>query len=261
MLCLLWAGMNMQAQMMGNLLDEVGYNARAKLVDEFFERFNGTEDRPDIVRGGKDYEKKRILVLFDGKMFKSFEDSLFVEAEKFADVVNKQKVKMDYADSTWVAHAVCNGKMKGKDVKFDLYLTVEHRRENLYKWVIAKAQGEIFELKASKVNERIMLMPDDHETNFVSLYRITHEKDNYITNYAKRGTEVDQTSVFLAYVYNGWLDIESVDELEFVFTQVQGYIFTIRDFKRDGNNSGWLINSFKKVSNKEKKEFLDFIHN
>lgn len=34
------------------------YDSRIKLVDEFFDRFNGKEGHPDISRKDKDYRKK-----------------------------------------------------------------------------------------------------------------------------------------------------------------------------------------------------------
>ncbi len=242
------------------MLNDEQYGARVKLVDEFFDRFNGLEDRPDIDKNDPDYHFKRLLVLFNGKMFTSFTDSTFIAAKEFIETINKDSVKLNYADKQWYANATCHGKFKGKDVVFTLYLTVEHRKSNMYKWVISKAEGDIFSLSPSKKSEKIMMMPDDHETNFLSLHRITNENDDLISNYTRKNHSVDETSVFLSYVYNGLLNIDYVSDLNFTFLQVPGYEFSIKEFEREGYNVGWLICSFNKLTEKQKKDKIKLVY-
>ncbi len=240
-------------------LNEEQFRASINLVDDFIARFNGDKDKPGTNKKDKDYATNRILFLFNGKMFKSFEDSLFLEAKVFADSVAKNQAKLLYSDTTWIAKANCHGKLKGKSVDFTLYLSVEKRQEEMYKWVITKASGDAFKLKPSRKTTKAMLMPDDHETNFMSLHRITTERDDYITYYANKNFAVDETSVFYSLVYYGLLDIEYVSDLQFIFLQVPGYKFSIKYFERETNNSGWLINSFGKSNEEEKNKFLNYI--
>lgn len=242
-------------------LNEEQFRASINLVDDFIARFNGDKDRPNIDKEDENYEINRILFLFNGKMFKSFEDSLFIEAKKFAESIVKNNTKILYSDTTWAAKAQCRGKFADKEVDFILYLSTEKRREQMYKWVITKAVGDIFKLKPSRHATKAMLMPDDHETNFMSLNRITTEKDDYITYYANKNFHIDETSVFFSLVYNGLLDIEYVSDLQFVFFQVPGYRFSIKYFERETDNSGWLINSFEKVNDREKENNLNYIFN
>lgn len=261
MIMMLLAANFANGQVIGGLLNDKLYNTRVKLVDEFFERFNGKSLRLDIKEHDEDAKLKNLLVLFNANMFKSLEDSAFIEAIKFAKKVLQDSITIHYHDSTWIAKAICHGTLNGKSVDFTLYLNVENRSGKLYKWVISKAEGSIFELKPSLQKETIMLMPDDHETNFMSLRRITTEKDDYILNYKQKFFSVDQTSVFFAYVNKGLLNIEYVKNLEFIFYQVPEYKFTIGHFDRENYNSGWLIKSLKKISDKEKTEFLKYIYN
>lgn len=249
------------AQVLGNLLDNNLYGARIKLVDEFFERFNGKAMRPDIKADSQDADFKNLLVLFNGEMFKSSQDSTFREAKSFAHKVLQDSVQLNYQDTAWIAKATCHGTFKEEPVDFTLYLNVENRHGRLYKWVIAKAEGNIFRLKPSLEKESIMLMPDDHETNFMSLRRITTEKDDYILNYKQKQFSIDQTSVFYAFVNTGLLNIEYVRGLEFIFFQVPEYKFSISHFERDTYNAGWLISSLERVTDEEKAEFLNYIYN
>lgn len=237
------------------------YDSRIKLVDEFFDRFNGKEGHPDISRKDKDYRKKNLMFVFNGRMFKSKEDAKFKELQNFINTVIEKNISINYSDTTWFAKAVCHGKLKGKEVDFTLYLNVEHRKEDMYKWVIAKAEGDVFKLKPSLKSEKIMLMPDDHETNFMSLHRITTEKDDLISCYMQKDYPLDETSVFLSDVYNGLLDIDYVKDLQFIFYQVPNYVFRIKFIERETNNTGWLITDFDKVSEDEKEYFLDYLYN
>ena len=261
LLLVLLANNGVVAQTLGEFLNEEHYNIRVKLVDEFFNRFNGKELRLDIKPETENVAMKNLLVLFNAGMFTSLQDSAFFEAKAFAQRVLQDSIKLNYNDTTWLAKATCHGKLKGKDVDFVLYLNVENRRGKLYKWVIAKAEGDIFKLAPSIEKETIMLMPDDHETNFMSLRRITTEKDDYILNYKQKQYSLDETSVFYGLVYTGILDIEYVKPLEFIFFQVPGYIFAIRNFERENYNTGWLISSLKKIGEEEKTKFLNYIYN
>lgn len=237
------------------------YDSRIKLVDEFFDRFNGKEGHPDISRKDKDYRKKNLMFVFNGRMFKSKEDAKFKELQNFINTVIEKNISINYSDITWFAKAVCHGKLKGKEVDFTLFLNVEHRKEDMYKWVIAKAEGDVFKLKPSLKSEKIMLMPDDHETNFMSLHLITTEKDDLISCYMQKDYPLDETSVFLSDVYNGLLDIDYVKDLQFIFYQVPNYVFRIKFIERETNNTGWLITDFDKVSEDEKEDFLDYLYN
>ena len=67
------------AQIMSNQLNKELYDSRIKLVDEFFDRFNGKEGHPDISNRDKDYRKKNLMFVFNGRMFKSKEDEKYKE--------------------------------------------------------------------------------------------------------------------------------------------------------------------------------------
>lgn len=244
-----------------NQLNNGLYDSRIKLVDEFFDRFNGKEGHPGIAKSDKSYRKKNLTLVFNGKMFKSKDDAKFKEAQNLVDTVLAKNIHINYSDTTWFAKAICHGKFRGKEIDFTLYLNVEHRKEDMYKWVIAKAEGEIFKLKPSLNSDKIMLMPDDHETNFMSLHRVTTEKDDLITRYMQKSYLLDETSVFLSDVYNGLLDIEYVKDLQFIFYQVPGYVFRIKFIERETNNTGWLITSFYKALEEKKTDFLNYLYN
>ncbi len=235
-------------------------SVRVGLIDEFFNRFNGVAAHPDLPGEGVENRKENLLMLFNLSQFKSKEDSLFVEAAMFADRVIEDSVCLHFEDSTWFALAHCKGVMDGRSVRFDLYLTVEHRKKNMYKWVIANAGGSLFEATPDTSHSEAMLYPDDHETNFLSLRRMTQEQPKNVCAFMAKNFSYDSASVFTYLVYSGKLKIDYVDELEFVFTQVPGYIFNVKYFERERNNAGWLIDRCYKTSDEKKKRLLCSIH-
>lgn len=253
---LLSFSMNLHAQFIINLLDTTLYDARVKLVDEFIDRFDGKDIRKEVLQR-ESRAKDNLMLLFNYDIFSSPEDSLFKEANIFADKIMSDSITINYSDSTWFAMANCHGKLSGKPVDFMIYLNVEERGKDMYKWVISKVEGNPFTLSSVLTKKDLFLYPDDHETNFMSLAKMTKEAYKYASCYTNKDYTVDQTSVFLTLIQYGILKIEHVTELEFLFLQVPGYGFTIKNIERESLNSGWLINSFFKMTSQEKKKFLN----
>ena len=242
--------------------DKELFKARVKLVEGFMRRFNGTEILHTIDTTQSGYKQKNILSLFDGMLFgtRGENDSLYTLANDFAHDVLKYTTKLHNLDTARCAVAPCHGKLKGKPVDFVLMLNTEKYDDDAYKWVIAKAQGDIFKLTPSAVSNDILITPLAHETNFMELGRITTQKDDWILNYKQRQYDLDETAVFFSLVNAGLLDIEYVKSLQFVFMQLPGWMFTIMDFDRETMNSGWLITSFSKITDAEKKNILENVY-
>ena len=92
-----------------NQLNDGLYNSRIKLVDEFFDRFNGKEGHPGIAKNDKNYRKKNLTLVFNGKIFKSKDDAKFKEAQNLIDSVIAKNIHINYPDSTWFAKTICHG--------------------------------------------------------------------------------------------------------------------------------------------------------
>ena len=128
------------------------------------------------------------------------------------------------------------------------------------KWGIAKAEGETLKMIPPKTKYNMMLLPNDHETNFISLHRMTKDTPKQSMRFARKDFAIDETSVFFTLISMGLLKIEFVIDLQFVFYQVPGYKFAISYYEREKANCGWLISSFERISEKEKEEFISKMH-
>lgn len=253
----------MQVPVMGQSispLDNDRYRARVKLVDEFRERFNLHTQQSSLSDCREDSLADNILLLCDLASMKSKNDSAFILAKNFARTAVRQHTKLQYADSTWVAKAHCHARYKGKATEFTLFLNVQERGKGMYKWVIARAEGELLMLPPSQRHDRIMLLPDDHETQFMSLRNMTSHQPDCVVNFASGHVRIDPTSVFFALAYGGDLQIEYVSPLEFIFLQVPGYIFSLRHFERESKNAGWLIDTITPATKEQKDNFLQTIY-
>ncbi len=237
------------------------YNSRIKLLSEFMQRFNGEEDNPfiDSINGEK--YKLNLCQLFDSEIILKNREINEPKAFQFIDSVLTNSIKIHFNDAEWYAKVNCVGKIKEKEVNFSLYLTVEERGKDMYKWVISDVEGEIFNLTSSKISEKIMLYPNEHESDFMRLNSITHGKDDYITLYSSKQSHVDRLTVFNTLVFYDILNIEYVNDIEYTFLQVPGFIFTVREIDRDSTNSGWLITEWDEVPDAVKNGILQRIYN
>lgn len=241
------------------LLNKELYKARVKLVDEFFARFDGKELAPGINPNAEDAQRQNLCLLLDFDAIKSNIDYNYAAAIEFVDTIIANNTQVNYTDTLWYAKADCSALLNGKPVELTLFLTVEHRQKNMWKWVINNAGGECLDLHPAETPKNTMILPDDHEINFMSLSHITKGNYDRITLFAQKGYGPDPLTSFFSLVYNGLLKIEYVRDLEFTFLQVPGYEFTIRFFERDSSNSGWLISSFTKKTEDEKNKTIKTI--
>lgn len=217
------------------------YKSKVAFIDEFMSRFNGEECslplNADTVGTNIPPRAFAILSLFNLDDIVSRQQ----EATDFAREVVERGIRLSPADSLWRARGEVSGRLNGKPITFSLTLRVEGRGENMQKWSIEEASGEIFNLKPSATGKDFYITPDDNEVNFMSLTGITGPQYDCITNYAANDTKIDPTTVFFTLVWQGDLKIECFNSLEYIFPNIPGWIFTVKKFERETTNSGWLI--------------------
>lgn len=244
-----------------DMLNSDLYNSRVKLVSEFMHRFNREEYNPYVDTNSSDSDKVNICQLFDIEKILNNRKENEPKAFQLVDSILQNNVKIHYSDAEWYAKVKCIGSFKGKQITFDMLLTVEQREKDMFKWVISDVEGDIFNLIPSRKSEKIILLPNEHESNFMRLNSITSEKDDYITLYSSICNPTNKLTVFNTLVYYGYLNIEYVTDIRYTFLQVPGYVFTIKECERESTNSGWLICDWNEISDNEKEILLQRIYN
>ena len=122
--------------------------------------------------------------------------------------------------------------------------------------VICDIDGDLFKTSKDREHKELFIMPNENEQFFMSIRKLTTESYKFIDDYTKDSYKADRLSTFLALVRMNLLKIDSVTDVEFTFLQVPGYSFTIKYFNRETKNSGWLIDSFVRISQEEKNNII-----
>ena len=221
-----------RAQSLPDLLMAQDFAAQVKSVDEFIQRFNGTESHP-AVPDSVDARMYNLVALFDRNMPRANEpDSVFERnIMDFIGYVVQNDVKIRLTDA-------------------DMYAEVE--TEATVRWAIVGAKGLV---KAGLIDTTTFygISPVEHEIHFMGIGDIFEKGNNSrLMGYRGKDTRVDELSVLLAWGTTDNVRISQVERLTLHCLEVPGYVFTIEVRNRKGNNSGWLISSFRRLENKEK---------
>ena len=243
---------NTQAQIvfLDNEFENFYYNV--KQIDEFILRFNLKEllIQPDQ---SASYERDNRILLFDKNYYLDNSEYL----NDFLSSIEKEHTVLSFYDSTWYAIADCNVTFQGKKDKITLILRTEQVKDDIYKWSIMDAKGDMLELTPRTQSDQLRLFPTDNEVNFIALRSVTTSNAPNITLYSENKHINDRLSVFNCLVYNKLLKINNVQTLSYCFTQVKGYKFFVKNFSRDEKNAGWLIFDVQKEVENEQNETAD----
>lgn len=259
---------SLQAQnAIGNFVeDESKLYAETKQLNQFFRRFNNEE-----ATNGKRYSKhqpeyrnavgrqKYLPLLFD------IDNQLIadnIKADFIQNVTDTDSpVFLNFHAGDWFAEVKTQFLYKGEQVNVSFYLQLE--KENLgRKWVITNVffseYNAIFDDRFSN-KQKHFLHPLSHELDFMNLIKVFRE-DNEIKDYTNKGFKVDYLSIFMYEFKKELFSFVNVKEVVFHFFQVPGWYFSLKEYNRPSNNSGWLIAQLSPINETEKKMLLKYIY-
>ncbi|MDE7110899.1 MAG: hypothetical protein K2O38_03250 [Muribaculaceae bacterium] len=223
-------------------VDNLIFQHQINSIDEFILRFNeaSTTDRQNP-------DSQSLRSLFDLKTIANNPEILVDSAQNFIDAICENEVHLNFADSKWVARAECVGSLEGKEVTFTLYLTIEQSNNGAFKWALSRVEGSSFELTPKDQKLRPSISPTDHELNFMSLIEITDRQKSNISDLLSTTNQLNRASVFCSLIYYGLLKLTQIKDVSFLFYQVPGHLFIVKDFPRNDSNAGWLIYEWSKI--------------
>lgn len=230
------------------------FSVYVKSVDEFMRRFNGEELHPNVNRNDTDYKKKNLMWLFNFDVKNKTQE--FPKMREFIEKVVANNTMLNFNDSTWFGEVAITAKYKGRDVSLTLYLRTEPTPKPNFCWKLCGLSGldktGIFTLGKQSGISNI-----EHEVYFVELSSIFKNDKTNLFDYISTRNHIDQLSVFLALCKTGQMTFSQVESVDFVFTNVPGYVFRIKEYGRRDDNAGWLISSFDECKNKQ--EFINHL--
>ena len=232
--------------------------AQVKSLEEFQNRFNGTEKKPGSVVGNDSLSRVNNLIsLFDFQIDKKginkeqFRNKIY----EFVDSVLINHVQFDMISPMLWCECNCLFKYQGKNKHITLILQKESFNNGIYRWAIVSVKGLE---KTNIIPEHFYsISPVEHEIYFIGLQDLFNENPSHAFGYRAKSVKIDQLSVLLTLVQTGSIKFDIVEKQTFHYLGVPGYVFTIKEFSRTGQNSGWLISDFKKMNIKEKKELIN----
>lgn len=226
-----------------------------KSIAEFVGRFNGDESKPDVASDSL-WRSHNIASLFDTKMsHKGLSDEAFLQQIKdFVSSVCDWDGKLTI-ESNAFAEATCIIKYKGKKYDISVVLKREKTAKGDNKWAVAGLKG-MSSLKLYS-NKRMAISPVEHEIHFMGMADFFGGNCSRVPHIRSNDKEIDELSFFLGLCIAGAITFVKVDELKMHFVGLPGYVFSIEEITRKGDNSGWLITDMQKADDNAKMEYIN----
>lgn len=240
-------------------------NAKTKQVGQFIRRFNHDEDEKGNRLNNDDkkyrntkYRKDFIAHLFDKQ---STTISVGLRNEFIDQVTNKNKPKfLDFHGGEWYAEVAADFTHFGKTVNILLFLKLE-KENGGHKWVLSNVYYSYFNSFFDKkpTENTPFLHPLSHELGFMNM-RKAFENVDIIEYFGEKEYKPDYLTLFFYEIKKSNLKFETVTNVKFHFLQIDNWYFELQDFNRYDHNSGWLISNLMKITDEDKKQFINLIH-
>lgn len=237
----------------------VDFEAQVKSLDEFQARFNGIEHKNGTMMVNDSLIRVTNLVsLFDFGMDKKglTKEQFRVNLNCFVDSVLLNNINFDVLSNGLWAECKCRFKYEGKEKRITLIMQKELYGKDVYRWAIVAAKG-LPEAGIINVDKLYPISPVEHEIFFMGLHDLFNENASHAMGYRAKKVRIDQLSVLLSMIQLGVIKFELVEEQTFHYLDVPGFVFTIKEYVRNGTNSGWLINDFQRLNKQEKNDYIN----
>lgn len=247
-----------------DFLSDENFVFKVKQIDEFIDRFNNAQNTPIREYVHENYSidsishETLLISLFNQ------EDTTWNEADVRSfvqNVAHKASTDpttplLDFYDGGWYAELDCVGQYQGKEVTFTMVLSLELlRRGRGAKWVINGVSADFLGLSYD-TDRRQTLNPASHDTDFMNLIIALQDTVNF-RNYLSSSAQPSQLLLFFNELCEGRLAFKYVKEITYHFMQIDNWIFKVRDFNRNTDNSGWLISELIPVTDTQKLQYRE----
>lgn len=244
---------------------EMIFAFEVKQIDEFFERFNNSAGSffaaylqnhfPGILPDRLALLKS----LFDLKKIPGSAELAEEFCLQVSDTVNPSY--LDFYSHEWYAEAICKFTLNGRPIEITLLLKIERTANGGSKWMIAGVHSRDMVPAVIKIGfpEKStcckFLNPMSHATNFISLSRALGDKTNLPDYLDSNFLHHPYSAAFTQALLRNQLQYHYVREIRYHFLQVEGWVFTVSQYRRQSIHSGWLISNLKKATATEKEQF------
>ena len=184
------------------------------------------------------------------------------DKEAFVNAVTSETnpVFLNLQSKDWFAVVNTTFLYKGRETPLTLYMKIQ--AEGLgYEWVISDIAFDpyktIFDKQRGETKE--FLHPMSHELDFMNL-RKALVKGGSPESYTLADYEPDYLTLFLYEVKMGTLQFQTVNRMNFHFFGINNWYFSLTNFNRPSDNSGWLISDLLQINASQKEDLLKIIY-
>jgi hypothetical protein len=212
---------------------------------------------------GKDtVERKEMLATtFERNNFSKMDTTML---RKFLTEITDEKknIQLQFKDDDWYAEVTCQIQYKQHDKPqspADIILILRYEYDKITDgnaWVIVACFSTLLRIESEDTKKVKGIKPTSSEFNFADLGVAFKDKKN-IERVTDLHFQPDMLSVFLYAVKNDIITFGSVKNIKYHFLQIDDWIFTVENYKRDTPNSGWLISSVIPATNDYKKKYVN----
>jgi hypothetical protein len=188
-------------------------------------------------------------------------DSIGLAFTKYV-LAKENNCYLNFADSNWYCKAKCVFTYNNTDIEIPLILTVKDFGERGQKWLIAgiddnrvfnKAAGDTI-IKSQKLVKK-SITATNYVTNFNELHKILTTSLNEKSCFEASLLETEKAKKFINMIKSNELSFSGAYDLYYYFLQIPNYIVEVKDFNRNTNNSGLLINKVISANNNFKVRY------
>jgi hypothetical protein len=114
-------------------------------------------------------------------------------------------------------------------------------------WVIADVGDGFFYDADYDPGTMSFIPPTSNEVNYIHLKSFFEKKDS-LANYAYPGYRCNRLSIFFHMLHNDEIRYNFVKSITYFICDIPGWIVQVREYNREGDNSGWLIENVTRNS-------------
>ena len=237
--------------------------------EEFVNRFNN-DTRSNIRMAYRYYKiefklKRPVLIksLFDYET-KAW-DTTVINIFAATAVDTKQFPLLDPGANLF-AEAICRFRYQSADLEIPVVLHYIFDPKNGSKWIICGVGNHPVSFKNVKMPVlrekavRKFINPVNNDANFTDLTRAFDDKENLQDYFDRAFLLKPRFAAFYDGLLNSELKFLYVREIRYHALQYDNWIFTVKEFRRNTLNSGWLIDTLIRVNTaEEKKKYIKIL--
>lgn len=231
-----------------------------KSIDQFIDRFN--YDQRDAFRQSFEAavgvtdgsaRQKSILTLFDFQQIEENKNPYNGLIEQFISSVenNDSSFYLDFYDEDWYVKLLMDITYKGKPHQLEAVLYNYSASKNKSSWTIVSVNCKALGWHFTDLQPNVFLPPNSEGTDFINFRHLLKQNSEHLEN-REKGTKLEP---FFQEISNGNVDLSYIRDISYTFFQIPEYIVVVKEYRRNEENSGWLIEDLILADNTSKANY------